>query len=1066
MDKQLQNKFAASRDDLVSQDEKERRRRQLIAEINEQIPFLAYGLSEKIHQNGLQGKVSVRGIMGEEWGIGVSKNNPRKDIPNIIIYPQRILEQERAVTNARLRHEIGNLNHHLGIHLQKLQDWCAKKELDFRLLQPLVESVQEASVNYLEIQNSFAGDPTAAFRPLYEQEVNVRALAKELGKGSLYKQAVDLTLLYALDLVQLLPAGVLETAEQQAAPQVRACFSSRIHAILEQAVKTSSGRIKIQLIRDYLWPRFSGLLPSELLPDTMETDTPPPSPAPEGRVSAAGGGNTAQALQNAIEEVKKQLQAKSGEREERQKSIDQLMEEMEKALADSENPTELEDLQSLLNPPKGEKEALPEYLQYQIQEIGVVEEELSEGQRELLERLREFCRKTTVRYVRTLRFLMDRYQLSNPRFTSDMQQRIMEQHLDTPFFTIYTPQTGQTFLEDFAKELQLDNTNLSGFLLNFNLPKLLGRFGYNSGQGILPERLAQGVINWEHLYISAMPILWLCFDNAVEQGLFFHDLNYRQAHNWRHYYYLYIVSDFPMDALNLPPDAAEQQQQGEEEKNEEEQEEHDAVSNQPSQDPTSHDNDGGSQGNENENGRGSESSQYGESDNSQQADSQSSVPAAAPDGNDTIPDRQTPPDSSRREAPQGALEELREQLTEDRREEILEQLLQRQKEMEAIAEQEETASIADSYQEENTTADAETEEEAARELAPEQNGQAPQNRTAGMSNRRALHQLFSQLEESHQRIRSQFEQENGQLLETQELDLPDRETPENQVGMSVKNLQAIKADQNRQMESFYNEQSGLNGVTLQRYIRYREDTKDLVHDLVEFFTDRFRLDEEFDYMQNQRHGSRLQKGWTHQLLGLKNREIVIEPSIFERRTMPKKTQFVWSVIIDNSASCAGQIIEEEKKAALALIEVAKELEIPLEIVVFGNSQNYTFLKTFDQELFGDQLAAVVQLNADQGTPDAVTLEAACSSVAEYAAQFNRSHNFIYFMTDGKSGAESIRPVIDRFRRDMVITGIGLAGAAQSIAQTWGVHAIGVAQVSKLSDMLIQKIESQINEIFD
>ena len=31
---------------------------------------------------------------------------------------------------------------------------------------------------------------------------------------------------------------------------------------------------------------------------------------------------------------------------------------------------------------------------------------------------------------------------------------------------------------------------------------------------------------------------------------------------------------------------------------------------------------------------------------------------------------------------------------------------------------------------------------------------------------------------------------------------------------------------------------------------------------------------------------------------------------------------------------------------------------------------YTFLKTFDQELYGYQLSRLVQLDADQGTPDA------------------------------------------------------------------------------------------------
>ena len=84
--------------------EQDRKRADLIREINEQIPFLAYGLSEKIQRNGLGGKVSIRGMMGSSWGVGVSKNNPRKDIPNIVVYPESILSEDRAVTNAQLRH--------------------------------------------------------------------------------------------------------------------------------------------------------------------------------------------------------------------------------------------------------------------------------------------------------------------------------------------------------------------------------------------------------------------------------------------------------------------------------------------------------------------------------------------------------------------------------------------------------------------------------------------------------------------------------------------------------------------------------------------------------------------------------------------------------------------------------------------------------------------------------------------------------------------------------------------------------------------------------------------------
>ena len=70
------------------------------------------------------------------------------------------------------------------------------------------------------------------------------------------------------------------------------------------------------------------------------------------------------------------------------------------------------------------------------------------------------------------------------------------------------------------------------------------------------------------------------------------------------------------------------------------------------------------------------------------------------------------------------------------------------------------------------------------------------------------------------------------------------------------------------------------------------------------------------------------------------------------------------------------------------------------------------------------------------------------------------------MTDGESGSGSIQSVIGKFKRNMVITGIGLAGAADSISKTWGKNSVEVEDVSKLSDILIRKIEDQIEETFD
>ena len=49
---------------------------------------------------------------------------------------------------------------------------------------------------------------------------------------------------------------------------------------------------------------------------------------------------------------------------------------------------------------------------------------------------------------------------------------------------------------------------------------------------------------------------------------------------------------------------------------------------------------------------------------------------------------------------------------------------------------------------------------------------------------------------------------------------------------------------------------------------------------------------------------------------------------------------------------------------------------------------------------------------------------------------------------------------------MVITGIGLAGAAQTISETWGKNAVAVPDVNKLSESFIRKIEDQIDQTFD
>jgi len=95
-----------------------------------------------------------------------------------------------------------------------------------------------------------------------------------------------------------------------------------------------------------------------------------------------------------------------------------------------------------------------------------------------------------------------------------------------------------------------------------------------------------------------------------------------------------------------------------------------------------------------------------------------------------------------------------------------------------------------------------------------------------------------------------------------------------------------------------------------------------------------------------------------------------------------------------------------------------------------------------------------------------TLEAAAESMRRFTDKFKRSYNFVYFMTDGQSGGGSIQEVIEKYKRDIVITGIGLADASRTIKDTWGNNALEVPEVRKLSEKFIRKIEEQIEQTFD
>lgn len=1110
---------------LVASPEQDKQRADLIREINEQIPFLAYGLSEKIQRNGLGGKVSIRGMMGSSWGIGVSKNNPRKDIPNIVVYPESILSEDRVITNAQLRHEVGNLNHSIDGEMAELSKWCEQHGQDYRLVAPLVEAVQEASVNYLEMRNSISDDPAAAFKPLYEKVIPVRSIAENIRSSLEYKQAVDMTLLKSLSVAGLVDQETLKTASDHLSDDVRDSFSGKIDSVIGQAVRTSSGKIRVQLVRDYLWPELSKFIPEaggettsrEQLTKNLEERAHGTSAAKRALDILKRSRGVSEEESNervfANASLSSEIQDKANQLSEQLSSLGNEEQSVDKEKQGADIQKQLEKLQSLLddlkNPEKASGDDL-EGLQFKINEIGINEAELDESQLKLLNNLREFCKTTTVTYVRTMRFIMEEYKSRNPNFTDEMMQKIILRGHDTPSFTIYGKKAGEDFIENTCSELGIEGFESNGMVLNFNLPDILGRFWYRGGIGAKAQSVPEGAIEWGHFYRSGMPAIWRSIDAAPRKGLFLDRLNAFGQHDHKKYYYLYDVIGLDLD-LGERQESSSDNSSAEQETNsaENDSKNDSSLESSPSETP---DRESSSEVGKNGQGEPGSSGRFGEPDSIEQGGGNDAGQTGDFSGNFGEMDNNTNQDDIQKQLSRmlGELNSFMDEQGSGDNQAIMDALSRALQDSQSGEEMSELLDMnsdsndndsKDSTNEQgapsstNTGREADSKTDQSSENGSGQSqesdsgmqgetgvdqsqsgnnesnsnqgeGSPSMSEQGGFSNQRELSELFSQLQETREKLESSFSKSISKQGGFQEYDIDDQDIEPDTVE-SIDNLEAIKEQQQRQLESIYREQSGLSGEALNRYIDYREETRSLTDDLTSYFTEKFKMDVEYTYENNQRRGNRLQRGWTSKILGRTALgTTAIGPEIFERRSIPKKPQFVWSVIIDNSASCSGDTIEEEKKTAVALTEVASRLDIPLEIVTFGSLNEYTFLKTFDQELYGYQLSRLVQLDADQGTPDVVTLDAACSSVADYADSFNRPYNFVYFMTDGESGSGSIQSVIGKFKRNMVITGIGLAGAADSISKTWGKNSVEVEDVSKLSDILIRKIEDQIEETFD
>ncbi|MBU0768909.1 MAG: hypothetical protein KJ687_07450, partial [Proteobacteria bacterium] len=334
--------------------------------------------------------------------------------------------------------------------------------------------------------------------------------------------------------------------------------------------------------------------------------------------------------------------------------------------------------------------------------------------------------------------------------------------------------------------------------------------------------------------------------------------------------------------------------------------------------------------------------------------------------------------------------------------------------------------------------------------------------------------LLQELRNSETVIGSKFvkQDEHGDFVSNDHSDEVRSLLAEKQVALEMREkeqisqLEELKRQQQAKVEAMYKEMSGLEGEALSVYGEYMESMRDLTDDLTDFFIEKFKLDRDYVYESNQRRGARLQKGFTRKILGVKEGRPVVDPRSFERKRTPEMPQFVWSIIIDNTGSVGG-MIEDEKKLAVALMEVTKRLNIPFEIVVYTEG-GYMFLKDFEQEAYGEDLQKTVLLQAKIGNQqDTDLLRATYHSQMRYADRFTRSQNFIFFLTDGLAcSADSLHDLVDKFKRETVILGVGLAQGAESIEKEFGKNSLKVPDSKQLSQKFTRKLEDLIDQTFD
>lgn len=182
---------------------------------------------------------------------------------------------------------------------------------------------------------------------------------------------------------------------------------------------------------------------------------------------------------------------------------------------------------------------------------------------------------------------------------------------------------------------------------------------------------------------------------------------------------------------------------------------------------------------------------------------------------------------------------------------------------------------------------------------------------------------------------------------------------------------------------------------------------------------------------------------------------------WERKTMPQKIDYKFSLLVDLSGSMDGSKIKESFKGIIVLSEVLNRLGIDFELLGFGDDFSD---KIYEFKKFGEKYSEATRNEsskitsmADGGTPAGRGLKRASIRLAEAKGK----DSFLIVLTDGEATditKEDLRAMAEEYsqKNKQKIVGVGLGDGTLAVVQSFpiGLGDLKVEDISKTLSKLI------------